>query len=1506
MLVACLTTLTCFSPSALAGSLVGFDMAFQPSVIGDLATSRLTFTIDNPQSIPVDELEFETVLPSGMTVAAVPGVQTNCIQADVFAGAGEQTIRVEQGRLVANGTCDVSVNVVASETGTPTATLFSSAGSAGASATLTVEPERVTIRAAFSPNEISAGADSALTITFDNTDNVDAVVSLSLSGLLPDGLLLSRQNPVVSDCGDPIIPPTINAPPGGRAYNFFANGFGAFVALPADAVCTLVMQVDATRAGTFEVVTGELSATGATNGSSGFATAVLRAPARPFTRVFTPRQVAPGGTVDAVYSLANLSRTSSAGEIAFIDDVALAVDGAVLSAVELGDACGLDAAVTGVGSGSLSFSNGALAPEAECSFVASYVVPDTALSGGTFTVTSSPVTYLSDGQPRTWDAATDILSVVAAPRLEKSNSGPVGAGGEVTLTYVVTNTSTETISDLTFDDPVPIALPGVSETFPAAGFCGASSSMVSAFLDADARAYRLQGAELGPLASCSFVVVVTLPPSAGEPGGVEVLSSNITGVLASGATVVGASASDRLQIVTGPRLAKAFGGSGAPGSLLEVTYTLALDALEDGDAVGITFSDSFAAVLPGLLVESAASSDACGAGSAVTVNAEQTGIELVGGTLSPGETCSFTAQLSVPSGAAPGRYASPTSDVLATTSGVATTSAAASATLVVDGVLLSMAFTESPTFPGAETPLEFTIENTTTQAASDGFFTMNLSDALPGMVASALPVEPCGAGSSVSGTNFVIATGLSLPPLGSCTFEITVVVPSGPNGIGQHFATASGSFTLETTGNALLPPAAAPFVVADPLLFSMAFPQGAARPGQTAGLEMSISNAGSEATDAAFSLDLEAALADLAAANLPLSDVCGPGSTLSVENGEVVFAAPTLAGQSTCTFTVDLAVPENALAGAYTLVSSDLTASIGGIAVSAPAASAVLDVFDVSLLAAFAAPTVAGGSALLNVSIDSADATSELDLAIDVAALLPGAVAIGLPIENVCGTGALTGTTTVTLRGAATDGENACVFSVEVLIPDEAVPGAYSLAYGPLTQGGTVVAQAQEPAVLRVEPPPQLAATVAPSVFSAGAATNLTLTVDNTASVLAAANIEMAVTLPAGVFVGGVAASTCDGGTLTAVAGETTITIEGAGVDAAESCVFDIPLDGVAGEYVLDAVTLTSSNGASTSDPVDLTIEDAVFVSLAIADAAVFVGATTTVTATFENPSAERDATDVAISFALADVAAAVPLGETNDCGGALTPAVGAIELVGATLPAGGSCSLSFDVTGEGIVAAATIVAENGSSSLGPIAEAEATVGVEGVPTMVAAFTPDAIALAESSDFTLTLTGADTMDATGIDVSVVVPSELTVESIAPLTAGCGEGEVTQSGATLTLTAESLAAAATCTVSVTLQPSDVGVFTVTTSALSTDAGEGAAAEATLTVTEDGPEPEPSPSVEPEGEPEPEPGQTPEADPPAEGCGCTASDAHAQSSPWGILAVLFAGVLLRRRRQRQSSR
>ncbi|HET9209315.1 MAG TPA: hypothetical protein VFR03_02890, partial [Thermoanaerobaculia bacterium] len=104
-------------PSALT-----ISKSFNPTPTTVNGVSALTFTLFNPNSVPLSGLSFTDTFPASpgaMVVASSPGATTNGCGTPAFAPvAGASSISFTNGSIAANGTCTVKVNVTAPVTGT--------------------------------------------------------------------------------------------------------------------------------------------------------------------------------------------------------------------------------------------------------------------------------------------------------------------------------------------------------------------------------------------------------------------------------------------------------------------------------------------------------------------------------------------------------------------------------------------------------------------------------------------------------------------------------------------------------------------------------------------------------------------------------------------------------------------------------------------------------------------------------------------------------------------------------------------------------------------------------------------------------------------------------------------------------------------------------------------------------------------------------------------------------------------------------------------------------------------------------------------------------------------------------------------------------------------------------------------------------------------------------------------------------------------------------------------
>ncbi len=1175
---------------------------FLPDRIGPGSATTLQFVVDNPDGLPVTQLAFTDTLPAGVTISSVPAVTQNC-DATIAAPAGGSTITVSDGEAPGSGSCTITVDVTSSTLGTHVNVTSPLTWENGTSNTATddliVVNDRPGFTKSFAPSAVALGGRSTLTFTVDNTANDGTVTVLSFTDTLPPGMLIADPSRAFTDCEQPLIPATLIADPGTSLISLGANGTAMFPVLGAGESCNVTVDVVATSVGVLGNVSGDLDAVvSGQQRSSGRAAAPLEVTGGALSLIkrFLADPVPAGGQVVLEFTITNFDRLNAATDIAFTDDLDATLMGMSAVGLPAADGCGAGSVLGGTTE--ISLTGGNLPAESSCTFSVTLDVPSTAVSGGYPNVSSS-VTGQVGGAGVVGSPATDTLFVEPVPLLTKSyTDDPVGAGGTVTLEFTIQNqSSTSSATEMTFTDEFPDFMP--TAVVPADGFCGAGSSALYVDTFDDPPLLLVQGASLASGASCTFPVVLDV--AAGAPAGdYPNVTSSIMAIV-DGETVTGGPATDTLTVVGAPMLIKEFTDDPVlPGDTVTLEFTIEHDEFAGGDATDIAFMDDLDAVISGLVATGLPLADVCGTGSMLSGTST---LSLTGGTLMPGEICTFSASLTVPATAPAGAQTNTTGNLTATVLGIATTGNTATDDLVIGGLVLTKEFTDDPALPGGTVTLEFTIQNTSpAEGATDIAFSDDLDDTLADLTVDpgSVPADPCGAGSSVilsSGDTFVTFLGGALAAGEMCVFSLTLDVPvaaasdSYPNTTEAFRATfGGGTVFFENASDELI-------VDSDLIDLEKSFTDDPVAPGDTATLQFTITNLdlANAATAIAFTDDLNAALSGLAAVGLPLNNVCGAGSQISGTTN-LSFTGGSLAAGASCVFSVTVVVPGSTPGGTVaTNVTSSATGSIGGLPVFGDPATDTLRVDAVTFSKSFDGPTTASGTAVLTFTLVNQGSTSLGDLSFtdNLDNVVSGLVATGLPVSNVCGTGSsIGGTSLLSFSGGELGPNGSCSFMVTVQVPIGAPAGTFLNTTSDLLQLGLPLGSPAT-ADLTIEPPPTFAKIFAPDTIEAGAVSTLTFTIDNSASALAATSLDFTDNLPAGVVVATPANSStdCSGGTVTAVGGSGVITYTGGTIAAGASCTVQADVTSVvAASHVNVTGDLTSSSGNSGTATDTLTV----------------------------------------------------------------------------------------------------------------------------------------------------------------------------------------------------------------------------------------------------------------------------------------------------------------------------
>ncbi len=1079
--------------------------AFGPNPIGPGSVSMLTFTLTNTSSVfPVTGLAFTDILPANVIIATPANASTTCnfeLGGSLDTPVGGTTITFAGGQLGASGMCTVVVNVTSGTVGTHMNTssdLTSDFGISGpATADLNVVATLPGFSKSFAPNAINFGGKSTLTFTIDN-DEPGSVVSgfLLFTDNLPVGIEVANPSNAVNTCDG-----TLTAVGGTTVIDLFGGS------VASGATCAVTVDVVGTGIGTLGNITGNLLNSGV---SIGKASDTLRVNVSELAlqKAFTNHPVPPGGTVELEFTINNLNRDFKATDIEFTDDLSFLTD-LTPTGLPQNDSCGLGSLLELIGT-ELTFTGGDIPAEGSCSFSVTLDVPALAVDG-TFTNTSSMITGEINGTGETGNPAEDDLFVESFPLLTKEflnavTMAPdpvVSPGDDIILRFTITNTSpTFDAMDIAFVDELPVQLPTASMT-PAAGFCGPlSTATFTALINIPENpvipaTIVISDAKLGMGESCSFDFKLDVP--ADIPTGIFVNTSGEITAEVDSKTLTGPPATDSFEVVAPPDLAKTFTDDPVvPGGTVTLEFTISHSEESTLPAMDIAFEDDLDAALADLAATGLPLEDICGPGSSLIGTVDNTFLTFADGSLSPGESCTFSVTLDVPAAAAAGNHTNTTSNITATIGELDVTGNAATDDLQIQGLMLTKEFIDDPVIPGGSVTLRFTIDNADPVADFTAIgFTDEIGLILDGLSAVCLPLaDVCGDGSELvefdppdppspfpPNPPRLEFTGGSLLAGESCTFDVELEVPVGTTS--DTYINTTKSFIAINGGFMFFNNATDALVVNSKLLeLTKEFTDDPVLAGDLVTLEFTLKNldTGNEASLIKFDDDLDATLTGLVATALPdPGDACNSSGTLAQNTpGLLEFTGGILAPGAECTFSATLQIPVAAVAEVYPDTTTDVEGEITDLPVNGDPAIDDLVINALTFTKVFEEDTVdAGSTIMLTFTLTNENASSgiaDLDFNDNLNATLPGLSVIGaLPVEP-CGDVseiAVDEDQLLTFTGGSLEPEESCTFDVELLVPDTAPPGSFINTTSDLTQIGLFVAV---PAIdtLTINPPPDV------------------------------------------------------------------------------------------------------------------------------------------------------------------------------------------------------------------------------------------------------------------------------------------------------------------------------------------------------------------------------------------------------------------------------------------------
>ncbi len=1336
-----------------------------------------------------------------------------------------------------------------------------------------------------SASTIVVGERTRLTITISNNAAQENGAQL-VNNLPPQVRLYDPGYPgyvaPASTCAGVALAPAPGAGPGG-ADVFTASGFS----IPAhsagvDGSCTISFDITSYTGGsTWNNVIAPTDLTPVNAASPAQQSVLVRAILLPaVSKSLGGATLVQGASRTATITFTNPNTAVNIPFTTFTDNLPANLE--VLGIV--GNSCGSTTSFT---SSSVTLTGGAIpaGSPGTCNLqftIRGVLSPGQASAAGTNAIAAGDI---GNTRGLTYPGATTNITVNSPITLSKGFSvTPLTAGADSLLTVRIGNSSGAALTNVSLSDIVgggwPAALTN-SDAIGAANLngCGAGATLATGVDGGVNKGFVLTGASIPANGECRIQFNVT---------------SNVTGIHANSIPLgaVGnaegftsparsASVDVRNNALT---VSKAISPTTvAPGDV--ATFAVSVTSFSLAAQTSVTFTDT----LPAGMVYV----DAAGGGMTPTITT------LNGG----GGSCSFSAPMPAPLSPAPsftfdfpGAAAGGTTCVVRFTArvpanaapnttltntsfgagnGTVSGSSGAVSLTAVNPLVVTKTFdgvVARQRFQGVPSVAQIELTNNNFSALSNVTFT----DALPAGLQVANPpnaTTTCGGtvAATAGDTSFTLSGG-SLPPRagtspfapGQCSVRVNVVggtVGTHANTIALNAVSATGT-VANVPGSTIrnLNATTATLQYLPALTVAKTFLTNPVQAGGTSRVRITLGNTGSGQLTGVAATDPLAGTGLVIANPANATTTCAGPVALNVPAGgdSAALSGATIAGGTTCDFLFDV-VATTGTPSVNTLPPGAVTAD-GGVA-STTATTATLNKItsSVSLTKAFSPTAIAGpGSASrLTIRIENTTVNALTDLAVTDNMPTGMLVAVVPNASTTCAGGiveAVSGTSLVRLNGGNLPGNSTCEVAVDVTstvvgtLNNTLPAGAVTNTQG-ATNASPFTANLAALAGLGVDK------RFEPTAVAAGQPALLVIRVNNTLS-QALTGITATDNLPAGMVVAtpANASSTCAGAVITAAGDKVSFTGAELPIGPSSCEVRVNVVVPTSGTYVntIPGGTVIANGGAVTNPQpgpqATLHVLQPPTIAKAFAQPVVAPSAPNRLTVTISNPNATQALTGVALRDDLPTglFVAPVPNAATTCAGGTVSAIASATsaQVAGATVPAAGSCTFSFDTVSNipglytNTIPAGALTSNQGVSNPDPATD---EMRVLEPPTVIKAFVPPAIAPNGTSRLIITLGNANasaqmleqTMDDT-------LPAGVVVAPTPGIGGSCASGSVTAAaGSALVRYADGASIPpGGCTIEVNVTASAAGTYPnlILAGALRTNAGSNPEpAEADLVVS-----------------------------------------------------------------------
>ncbi len=756
-------------------------------------------------------------------------------------------------------------------------------------------------------------------------------------------------------------------------------------------------------------------------------------------------------------------------------------------------------------------------------------------------------------------------------------------------------------------------------------------------------------------------------------------------------------------------------------------------------------------------------------------------------------------------------------------------------------------------------PTGFTYAATGTIALNGG--TVRTSTVTTG--ANLLTITPVTTTPAVGATapvwgNFII------PPGGSITLPFTANVAAAQaagtyNNSANTLTTAAGASITNFNGAASTADDVKIFVPTLPIL-TKSFNVPTVLVGQTAQIIFKVDNSAATTINRTAVTFRDTLTTGLTIANppAPTSVGCSVAPTFTAGNGTTGFRATnfSIAAGAICTMTLTVNVGAAGTRSNTTANMNTISANLNNqvtlqnLIVTNPVAPTIAKSFSPNLVAT-GIPSVltfilSNPNSVPISAVTFTDAFPTTPAAMKVDTPLVTTNTCGGTLVNNLGGTLVAGSAGIGLNAGAMPANSSCTISVKVVAT---AVGAYNNTTGTVatTNNGALSTGLTASSTLNVlaSVPPFIAKAFSPAAVGTGGISTLTFTISNpnNATVGTIAGVAFGDTYPSNL----VNASTPNvvnncGGTVTT--GGNSIALTGASIPSNSSCTVSVDVtSSVAGTYnnTSGAVSSTTTTpfviGTGNSASATLSVLPKPTISKLFAAPNIAVNGTTTLTLTVTNPSTTLALTNVAFTDNFpTNLLVATPSALASDCGGTATAAAGVVSLIGGSLAANTSCTITADVSSS--VAGSYSNTANGVSSTqtgsAGLVSNTAVLKVLTTPTISKAFLPVAIPTNGASTLTLTIVNPNSVTLSGLAFADSFPANLVVAANPNIVSSCG-GTFAPAPAdvSINLTGGTVAANSSCTLSVDVTSSIAGTYSNTADGVaSTQTGAAGAVSNTV--------------------------------------------------------------------------